>query len=220
MSFPYVRLRPHDPTWFPPTAGADAEGLVAYGGDLRPARLLAAYRRGIFPWFNDDELPLWWSPDPRCVLVPERLHVSHSMRSVLRSGRFEFRHNTACAAVIDGCRTTARPEQDGTWITPAVAEAYRALHAQGVVHSAEAWYDGRLVGGLYGVWLGRVFFGESMFSLVPNASKFAFIRWVQHVAAAGVALIDCQVETAHLRSLGAELMPRPAFEHRLRELLA
>ncbi len=219
MAFPYVCLRPHDPAWFPPTTAADAEGLVAYGGDLQPARLLAAYQRGIFPWFNDDEVPLWWSPDPRCILRPDSLRIAHSMRSVLRNGTFEFRVNTACAAVIDGCRTTVRPEQDGTWITAEVAAAYRALHAQGVVHSAEAWQGGRLVGGLYGVWLGGVFFGESMFSHVPNASKFAFIKWVQHVQAAGVALIDCQVETAHLRSLGAELMPRLAFEARLRELL-
>jgi leucyl/phenylalanyl-tRNA---protein transferase len=219
MLFPYVRLRSHDPTWFPDTSIADAEGLVAYGGDLHPTRLLAAYRRGIFPWFNDDELPLWWSPDPRCILLPDQLRISHSMRSILRKGTFEFRHNTACAAVIEHCRVTPRPMQDGTWITSDVKAAYLALHAQGVVHSAEAWENGDLVGGLYGVWLGDVFFGESMFSLVPNASKFAFIHWVQQLQENGVGLIDCQVETAHLRSLGAELVPRIEFERLLKHLL-
>ncbi len=208
-----------DPTWFPPTAHASPDGLVAYGGDLTPERLLAAYRRGIFPWFNDDEPPLWWSPDPRCVLRPSELRVSHSMRSVLRKGTFELRLNTACAAVLDGCAQTPRPDQDGTWITPAVRAAYVALHEQGYVHSAEAWQDGALVGGLYGLRLGGVFFGESMFSWVPNASKFAFIRWVELLAADGVALIDCQIETAHLRSLGAQLMPRRAFETELTQLL-
>ena len=219
MPFPYVRLRPHDPAWFPPTTVADEEGLVAYGGDLQPARLLAAYRCGIFPWFNDDALPLWWSPDPRCVLFPERVHVSRSMARVLRAGTFEFRHNTACAAVIDACRITPRPDQDGTWITPAVQAAYLALHELGVVHSAETWCAGRLVGGMYGVWLGNVFFGESMFSHEPNASKFALITWVQHLRAAGVQLFDCQVETPHLLSLGAELLPRSAFEAHLRTLI-
>jgi leucyl/phenylalanyl-tRNA---protein transferase len=219
MLFPYSPLRPHDPNWFPPTTAADSEGLLAYGGDLQPERLIAAYRRGIFPWFSDDEPPLWWSPDPRCVLFPDRLRVSHSMRTLLRKGTFEFRYDTACAAVIDACQTTFRPGQDGTWITPGVREAYLRLHALGVVHSAEAWHDGELVGGLYGVWLGRVFFGESMFSHESNASKFAFIRWVEHLKAHGVALIDCQQATTHLLSLGAELITRPTFEGYLRELI-
>ena len=216
--FPYARLRPADPEWFPPTTAADPDGLLAYGGDVRPARLLAAYRRGIFPWFANDEPPLWWSPDPRCVLLPDELRVSHSMRSVLRKNAFEFEVNTACGAVIEACRTTARPGQDGTWITPAVRAAYLELHRQGYVHSAEAWADGQLVGGLYGVWLGDVFFGESMFAHVANASKFAFIRWVEHLRGRGVGLVDCQVETAHLLSLGARLIPRAGFEARLREL--
>ncbi|MBC7446590.1 MAG: leucyl/phenylalanyl-tRNA--protein transferase [Hymenobacteraceae bacterium] len=219
MDFPYSPLRPRDPTWFPPTHHADPDGLLAYGGDLSPARLLAAYQRGIFPWSSDDEPLLWWSPDPRCVLVPDELSVSHSMRSVLRKDTFAFRHNTACAAVIEACRTTPRVGQDGTWIMPEIKAAYLRLHALGVVHSAEAWQDDRLVGGLYGVWLGGVFFGESMFSHVPNASKFAFIRWVQHAQAAGVALIDCQQATSHLLSLGARLIPRADFEARLARLI-
>ncbi len=217
--FPYSPLRPHDPDWFPPTHHADPDGLLAYGGDLTPARLVAAYRRGIFPWFSDDEPPLWWSPDPRCVLFPQELRVSHSMQRLLRQGPFEFRHNTACAAVIGACRTTPRPNQDGTWITPGVQAAYVGLHALGIVHSAETWLDGRLVGGLYGVWLGRVFFGESMFSHVSNASKFAFIHWVRHLTAAGVELIDCQQATEHLLSLGARLIGRPDFEARLATLI-
>ncbi len=219
MDFPYSPLRRNDPTWFPPTSAADSEGLLAYGGDLQPARLIAAYQRGIFPWSSDDEPLLWWSPDPRCVLLPAELRVSHSMRGVLRKGTFEFRHNTACAAVIEACRTTPRAEQDGTWIMPEIKKAYLQLHELGVVHSAEAWQDGALVGGLYGVWLGRVFFGESMFSHVPNASKFAFTRWVEHVAAAGVELIDCQQATTHLLSLGARLITRTDFEARLAALL-
>lgn len=219
MFFPYVPLRPRDPAWFPLTHYADPDGLLAYGGDLSMARLLAAYRRGIFPWSSDDEPLLWWSPDPRCVLLPDELRVSHSMRSLLRKNVFDFRHNTACAAVIEGCRTTARLGQDGTWITSEMKAAYLQLHALGVVHSAEAWQDGRLVGGLYGVWLGRVFFGESMFAHAPNASKFAFIRWVEHLRSAGVELIDCQQETAHLLSLGARLIARADFEARLAALI-
>lgn len=154
------------------------------------------------------------------MLLPADLRVSHSMRSVLRRGTFEFRTNTACAAVIEACRSTDRPGQDGTWITGGIKAAYLRLHAQGIVHSAEAWADGQLVGGLYGVWLGRVFFGESMFAHQPNASKFAFISWVAHLRAAGVELIDCQQATSHLLSLGACLLPRSAFEARLAELVA
>ncbi len=220
MSFPYAPLRPYDAHWFPPTHRADADGLLAYGGDLSPARLVAAYRRGIFPWFSDDEPPLWWSPDPRCVLLPDELRVSHSMRSVLRQNSFEFRVNTACAAVIEACRTTARSGQHGTWITADVRAAYLELHRRGIVHSAEAWQDGRLVGGLYGVRLGGVFFGESMFSTVPNASKFALIRWVEALRTNGVGLIDCQQATAHLLSLGARLLPRTEFEARLAALIS
>ncbi len=219
MTFPYSPLRRDDPQWFPPTTAADVHGLLAYGGDLSPERLIAAYRRGIFPWFSDDEPILWWSPDPRCVLFPDRLHVSRSMQRVLRQPAFEFRFNTACAAVIDACQTTFRPDQDGTWITPAVRDAYLELHHRGIVHSAETWHDGHLVGGMYGVWLGRVFFGESMFSHESNASKFAFIHWVEHLKTHGVGLLDCQQATGHLLSLGAELIPRAEFEQHLRTLI-
>ena len=219
MLFPYAPLRPHDSEWFPPTHAADADGLLAYGGDLTPARLLAAYRRGIFPWFSHDEPPLWWSPDPRCVLFPDELRVSHSMRSLLRKSTFEFRVDTAGPAVIAACARTPRPGQDGTWITPAVGAAYTELYQRGHVHSAEAWQDGHLVGGLYGVQLGRVFFGESMFSHVPNASKFALIRWVTELQGQGIQLIDCQQATTHLLSLGARLIGRSDFEARLAELV-
>ncbi len=196
---------------FPNPAGALPDGLLAIGGDLRPERLLEAYRNGIFPWYNAGEPPLWWCPDPRCVLFPENLRVSHSMKSLLRKEAFEFRVNTAFEEVIRACRSAPRAGQDGTWITDEVVAGYTSLHRQGYAHSAEAWQDGQLVGGLYGVWLGRTFFGESMFSTVSNSSKYAFIHWVQALQAQGVTLIDCQVPTEHLMSLGAELIDRELF---------
>jgi leucyl/phenylalanyl-tRNA--protein transferase len=201
----------NDNLWFPPVTEALPDGLLAAGGDLSAERLLLAYHNGIFPWYNEEEPPLWWSPDPRFVLYPEELRVSKSMRQVLRGGAFEFRMNTSFPDVIRACMQTERPGQDGTWITPDVAHAYTTLHQQGYAHCAEAWQDGRLVGGLYGVWLGKVFFGESMFSHISNASKFAFINWVQHLRQQDVQLVDCQVYTAHLESLGARMMPRQVF---------
>lgn len=197
--------------WFPPVEAALPDGLLAAGGDLSAERLLLAYRNGIFPWFNDDEPPLWWCPDPRFVLLPHRLKVSKSMRQVLRNGTFEFRMNTSFDAVIHNCAHTPRPDQDGTWITSDVAHAYSRMHRLGYAHSAEAWQNGKLVGGLYGIWLGNVFFGESMFSHVSNASKFTFIHWVNHLQQHSVQLIDCQVYTEHLESMGAEMMPRTQF---------
>lgn len=200
-----------DSLWFPDVEEALPEGLLAIGGDLSPDRLLLAYRSGIFPWFNEDEPPMWWSPDPRFVLYPSELKVSKSMRQVIRSGKFEFRTDTAFGAVIDNCSKVFRPGQGGTWISPQVKEAYTALHHLGYAHSAEAWQDGELVGGLYGVRLGNILFGESMFSLQSNASKYAFICWVQQLKEQGLSLIDCQVYTAHLQSLGARMIPRSAF---------
>jgi leucyl/phenylalanyl-tRNA--protein transferase len=196
---------------FPDPSLALPDGLLALGGDLSPERLLAAYRMGIFPWFNADEPPLWWCPDPRCVLYPEKLRISHSMKPLLRKQAFEFRIDSAFEEVMQQCRQTARPDQDGTWITDEVQAGYTALHQMGYAHSAEAWKDEQLVGGLYGVRLGTTFFGESMFSQVANSSKYAFICWVQHLQAQGVTLIDCQVPTEHLMSLGAELIPREQF---------
>ena len=198
-------------TTLPDPRQADEEGVVAIGGILSTPLLLDAYRKGIFPWYSDDEPPVWWCPDPRFVLLPQELKVSKSMQTLLRSGKMTFRHNTAFGRVIEACRSVHRPDQDGTWITPDIVQAYTKLHEQGFAHSAEAWADGELVGGLYGIWLGNVFFGESMFSHASNASKFAFIHWVQHLQQQGVVLIDCQVYTMHLESLGAAMISREAF---------
>lgn len=197
--------------WFPPPQAAMEDGLLAVGGELNVPRLLLAYERGIFPWFNEGEPPMWWSPDPRFVLFPPWLRVSKSMAQILRGNRFEFKVNTAFEDVIRNCAAISRKDQDGTWITEAVIEAYSALHRMGKAHSAEAWEEGRLVGGLYGVRLGNVFFGESMFSSSSNASKFAFISYVRQLEREGVPLIDCQVYTEHLESLGAEMIPRDDF---------
>ncbi len=215
-----VHLLSDDPGCFPNPALALPDGLLAVGGDLRPARLLAAYQQGIFPWFNEGEPPLWWCPDPRCVLFPPDLRISHSMKPLLRKNAFDFRVNTAFEDVMRNCQKAPRSGQDGTWITEAVVAGYTTLHRLGYAHSAEAWLDGHLVGGLYGVWLGKVFFGESMFSHVPNSSKFAFIRWVTQLQGKGVELIDCQVPTDHLLSLGATLIPRKVFLAQLEALIS
>ena len=200
-----------DSLWFPPVEDALDDGLLAVGGDLSVERLLLAYHSGIFPWFNEDELPMWWSPDPRFVLFPEQLKVSKSMRQVMKRGDFEFRIDTAFEDVIYYCSRVYREGQGGTWIGDDVIAAYINLHKLGYAHSAEAWYNGELVGGLYGVLLGRVFFGESMLSLRSNASKFAFICLVQKLKVMGVVLIDCQVHTPHLESLGARMISRNQF---------
>lgn len=197
--------------WFPPVGYADPDGLLAVGGDLSVDRLLLAYRSGIFPWYNDDEPPLWWSPDPRFVLFPHELRISKSMGQVLRKGEYEFRVNSAFREVIHCCRSTVRKGMDGTWISDDIETAYTELHHAGYAHSAETWHNGQLVGGLYGILLGKMFFGESMFSLKNNASKFAFINWVRELGARGIVLIDCQVYTAHLESLGARMIPRKQF---------
>jgi leucyl/phenylalanyl-tRNA--protein transferase len=204
---------------FPPPHLAEAGGLLAVGGDLRPERLVAAYRAGIFPWYSEGE-PIWWhSPDPRFVLEPEHLHVPRSLAKILRRGDYEIRFDTAFDKVITACARTPRPNQPGTWITQEMVRAYLKLHELGVAHSAEAWRDGVLVGGLYGVSLGDVYFGESMFASAPDASKCAFavlVRWMQ---ARGIALVDSQVYTEHLARFGAELWPRPRYLARLHELV-
>ncbi|MDQ3277064.1 MAG: leucyl/phenylalanyl-tRNA--protein transferase [Bacteroidota bacterium] len=195
---------------FPPLHQADEDGLLLIGGRVTPERVLEAYPKGIFPWYSDD-IPLWWSPDPRFVLFPDTLHISRSMKKELRKKAFVFKTNTAFEEVITACATVPRMEQDGTWITPEMKAVYTELHQSGFAHSAETWLNGKLVGGMYGIRLGKVFFGESMFSTVTNASKFAFIRYVQQLVSEGVALIDCQVYTAHVESLGARLIPRRTF---------
>ena len=196
---------------FPPVEMADEDGLLAIGGDLGTERLLLAYSKGIFPWYNEKEPICWWSPDPRFVLFPTELKVSKSMRAILGNGKFRFTINKAFDRVIQNCKTITRKGQAGTWITPAVQKAFTLLHEKGYAHSAETWLDGKLVGGLYGIRLGNIFFGESMFSMEKNASKFAFLNYVQHLQKEGVQLIDCQVYTEHLESLGARMISRESF---------
>jgi len=197
--------------FFPPVNMADETGLLAIGGDLNTERLLLAYRSGIFPWYNEDEPICWWCPDPRFVLYPSDLKISNSMKTVLQNGRYRFTTNRAFEQVIQNCKAISRPGQDGTWISPAIQKAYTHLYELGYAHSAETWQDGVLVGGLYGIRLGNIFFGESMFSLKPNASKFAFINYVRQLQKENVQLIDCQVHTHHLESMGARMIPRQQF---------
>jgi leucyl/phenylalanyl-tRNA--protein transferase len=204
---------------FPPIELADESGLLALGGDLKADRLLLAYRSGIFPWFNEEDPICWWSPDPRFVLFPRELKVSKSMGQVLKKGSFSFRINTAFAAVIANCKNVYRQGQPGTWISDEMEAAYINLHQLGFAHSAEAWQDGVLVGGLYGIRLGNIFFGESMFSLRSNASKFAFINYVQLLQKENVQLIDCQLHTNHLESLGARMINRANFKRYLETLI-
>lgn len=188
---------------------SEPDGLLAIGGDLSPERLLLAYRSGIFPWYSRKPI-LWWSPDPRFVLYPEELNVSHSMKQVLKKGTFRISYNECFETVVDRCRTAPREGQDGTWITRDMLRAYTTLHKQGYAMSVECWQDHDLVGGLYGVKIGRCFFGESMFAAVSNASKAAFITFVQDHAAR-LSIIDCQVHTHHLASLGARFVSRVTF---------
>ena len=195
---------------FPPVERAAKSGLLAIGGDLSPERLLAAYREGIFPWYGGDEPILWWSPDPRFVLFPNELRVSRSMRQFLKKGIVRITFDRAFREVISSCRRP-RVGQDGTWITEEMREAYCVLHGLGFAHSVEVWREAELVGGLYGVSLGSAFFGESMFSEIPNASKAALITLLPLLQKRGFDLIDCQVETAHLTGLGARPIPRRDF---------
>jgi leucyl/phenylalanyl-tRNA---protein transferase len=214
------------PTWlsgdqdFPSheTALRRPNGLLAAGGDLSPTRLLAAYRRGIFPWYSAGDPILWWSPDPRTVLFPDELHIGRNLGRTLRKRPFEVKADTAFAAVIQRC-SEPRPGQAGTWITDEMKHAYIALHELGVAHSVESWQDGELVGGLYGVALGRMFFGESMFSRVSDASKVAFVHLVRQLVAWEFPLIDCQMRTDLLASFGARQIPRAEFTRRVAELV-
>ncbi|MEX0636747.1 MAG: leucyl/phenylalanyl-tRNA--protein transferase, partial [Ferruginibacter sp.] len=191
--------------------------LLAIGGDLRAERLLLAYRSGIFPWFNQTDPICWWSPNPRYVLFPAQLKVSKSMQKVLKKETFQFSTNKDFEKVINACSRVPRNGQYGTWITSTMREAYIHLHQLGYAHSAEAWLNDELVGGLYGIRLGKVFFGESMFSVCSNASKFAFISYVQQLQKEDVQLIDCQLHTKHLESLGASMIPRKNFIQHLKQ---
>lgn len=203
---------------FPPVELAEPDGLLAMGGDLSSERLLLAYKKGIFPWYEGEHI-LWWCPDPRFVLFPPELKISKSMKQVLKRNEFEFKTDTAFQQVIRACKTAVRPGQDGTWITDEVERSYTKLFELGYAHSAEAWKNGELVGGLYGILSGNVFFGESMFSKENNASKFAFITYVQQLMKEGIQLIDCQVYTEHLESLGATMISRKEFSTLLKKLI-
>lgn len=203
---------------FPPAERAidDPEGLLAIGGDLSAERLLAAYRAGIFPWFSEGQPVLWWSPDPRCVLPPAEIKISRSLAKRLRNGHFQISFNSAFAAVMAGC-AAPRKDNPNTWITESMKTAYLRLFQRGYAHSVECWRDGRLAGGLYGVALGRVFFGESMFSLRPDASKVALAALADRLQAKNFSLIDCQVDSEHMRRLGARLIDRARFIRLLAE---
>ena len=211
-------LGPADP--FPPIDQAldDPDGLLAAGASLSPRRLIDAYRRGIFPWFNEGDPILWWSPDPRTVLHPSRIHVSHSLRKRLRKDAFRITIDRAFARVLAGC---AKPRSDdtGTWLSQPMRRAYASLHAAGFAHSIEVWMDGELAGGIYGVAIGRMFFGESMFTRRTDASKIAMVRLAAQLDRWEFPLIDCQLETAHLLSLGAEHLPRRRFIAAIEQLV-
>lgn len=202
------------------TALTEPNGLLAAGGDLAPWRLLAAYRRGIFPWYSAGEPILWWGPDPRMVLFPDELKISPSLAKTLRNARYELRLDTAFAEVIHACAVKPREGQAGTWITREMQDAYRELHRLGHAHSVETWIDGKLAGGLYGMAIGRAFFGESMFAHVRDASKIALAHLVAYLKQRGFGIIDCQMETRHLASLGARPITRRDFASRLADLCA
>lgn len=206
---------------FPPLEAAlqEPNGLLAIGGDLSPERLLSAYRQGIFPWFSEGEPVLWWSPDPRMVLFPEELKISRSLGKRLRKQDYSIRFDTHFRQVMTYCAQAAREGQTGTWITDSIIDGYCKLHELGYAHSVETWMEGKLVGGLYGIALGRMFFGESMFHHVTDASKLAFVHLVQHLESRGFGMIDCQMKTRHLASLGAREIPRRDFAQLLSKLV-
>ncbi len=214
---PVFRL--DDRLLFPPVDGAE-DGLLAVGGDLRPERLVLAYRSGIFPWYSAGQPILWHSPDPRMVLLAGDLRVSRSLRKTIKQGRYRITLDTAFRRVIEACARARRPGQRGTWITAEMKDAYTELHRRGLAHSVEAWREEKLVGGLYGVSLGAAFFGESMFAAAPDASKVAFVALVEQLARWGIALIDSQVHTDHLARFGASEWPRAAYLRALRKALA
>lgn len=221
MPAPYW-LDSSDPQYrFPDVSLAltDPDGLLAVGGDLSVGRLIQAYKQGIFPWYSAGQPILWWSPDPRFILLPENMHISRSLAKTLRQGRYQVSLDSAFRQVIDACASVTRSGQDGTWITDQMLDAYVALHQAGYAHSVETWIDGKLAGGLYGVALGGVFFGESMFSLSTNASKIAFAHLGKLLTLHGFGLIDCQIATGHLQRFGATGIARSAFIKLLEQYL-
>lgn len=207
-------------SFFPPleTALVKPNGLLAAGGDLSPERLIEAYHSGIFPWFNANETILWWSPDPRMVLFPSELRISRSLNKILRNSNYEVRVDSAFSQVIQAC-AEPRKGQSGTWIHSDMVSAYTVLHEMGLAHSVETWVGGALVGGLYGIAQGKMFFGESMFSRTHDASKIAFVHLVKQLERWNFKMIDCQMKTAHLASFGAREIPRKEFSQKLKELV-
>ena len=209
-----------DDCFFPPADRANEDGLLAFGGDLTPERLLTAYANGIFPWFSDGEPILWWSLDPRLIIRPGEMKVSKSLRRTMKSGRFEVRIDTQFREVMLHCAQTPRKDQDGTWIVDEMVEAYCQLHELGMAHSFETYENNELVGGLYGIAIGKAFFGESMFHTVADASKVAFYHLHQFLVQNDFKIIDCQQETSHLKSLGAYTIPRCEFLKEVKEAVA
>ncbi len=204
--------------YFPPVHLAEPDGLLALGGDLTPERLSLAYKNGIFPWYQGEHI-MWWSPDPRFVLFPGELKISKSIKPLLRNNSLEFTINKSFKEVIYNCKKIFRPGQEGTWITDEIVKAYTKMHELGMAHSAEAWLNGELVGGVYGIKFGKVFFGESMFSKVSNASRFVFIKYVEKLKQEGIELIDCQIYTEYLESFGARMIRGQQFKHLLGKLI-
>jgi leucyl/phenylalanyl-tRNA--protein transferase len=205
--------------YFPPVHKADSQGILAIGGDLSVERILLAYRSGIFPWYSEDDPILWWSPNPRFVLFPDKLKVAKSMRPIFNSGKFKVTFDTQFREVITNCKNIFRPDQNGTWLNENMLESFCKIHELGLAHSVEVWQKDELVGGLYGISLGNCFFGESMFAKVSNASKVGFITLVRKLQEKGFEMIDCQVHTKHLESLGAEHIMRNEFMKRLQKCL-
>lgn len=207
-AFPAIETALHEPN-----------GLLAAGGDLSAERLLDAYRVGVFPWYSKGQPILWWSPDPRMVMFPAELKISGTLAKRLRKNDYEIRFDSSFREVMLACATTPRPDQDGTWITQDIVDAYCRLHDFGYAHSVESWIDGQLKGGIYGVAIGRMFYGESMFHHVTDASKIAFVHLIQHLQQQGFGMLDCQMKTAHLASLGAREISRAEFSLKLTELV-
>lgn len=208
-------------TALPPLSFAlrEPNGLLAIGGELTRERLIEAYRAGAFPWYSSGQPIFWWSPDPRMVLFPGEIKISRSLAKRLNRGNYEIRLDTAFRAVMEACASTRRPDQDGTWIVPEMVEAYCALHEHGYAHSVETWIDGELAGGLYGIAIGGMFYGESMFHRITDASKLAFVHLVRHLKKKGLGMIDCQMHTSHLQRFGAREIPRMEFAARLADLV-
>ena len=206
-------------TLFPPAEEAEADGLLAVGGDLTKERLLAAYRQGIFPWYEVGQPILWWCPNPRLVLFPEEIKISRSLRKILRKQEFEISFDSSFENVIKSCADVRTEQGKGTWIIPEMQQAYTELHQEGYAHSVESWLNGELVGGLYGISLGQCFFGESMFSTVSDSSKAALVALAEFSKQVGIKIIDCQMTTQHLLSLGAREIDRQSFLRKLNQYL-